>query len=50
MTPRTIVEKIWDSHVVTQQPGAPALLFIDQNDSGAYYWHGMIYSDSHFDK
>ena len=28
-TPRTIVEKIWDSHVVTQQPGAPALLYID---------------------
>src|SRR6187399_3112001 len=27
--PRTIVEKIWDSHVVSQQPGAPALLFID---------------------
>ena len=26
---RTIVEKIWDSHVVTQEPGAPALLFID---------------------
>src|SRR5215467_10741160 len=27
--PRTIVEKIWDSHVVTQEPGAPALLYID---------------------
>ncbi|MEO8096517.1 MAG: 3-isopropylmalate dehydratase large subunit [Acidobacteriota bacterium] len=27
--PRTINEKIWDSHVVSQQPGAPALLFID---------------------
>ncbi len=27
--PRTIIEKIWDSHVVTQQPGAPALLYID---------------------
>ncbi len=27
--PRTIVEKIWDSHVVAQHPGAPALLFID---------------------
>ncbi len=26
---KTIVQKIWDSHVVTQQPGAPALLFID---------------------
>src|SRR5258708_18269039 len=29
MRPRTIVEKIWDSHVVAEQPGAPALLYID---------------------
>jgi 3-isopropylmalate/(R)-2-methylmalate dehydratase large subunit len=29
MSARTIVEKIWDSHVVSQQPGAPALLYID---------------------
>jgi 3-isopropylmalate/(R)-2-methylmalate dehydratase large subunit len=28
-TPRTIIQKIWDSHVVAQQPGAPALLYID---------------------
>jgi 3-isopropylmalate/(R)-2-methylmalate dehydratase large subunit len=27
--PRTIIEKLWDSHVVQQQSGAPALLFID---------------------
>ena len=27
--PRTIVEKIWDNHVVAEQPGAPALLYID---------------------
>src|SRR5260370_11718860 len=27
--PRTIIEKIWDSHVVSQQPGAPALLYAD---------------------
>src|ERR1700683_3175474 len=26
---KTIVEKIWDSHVVAEKPGAPALLFID---------------------
>ncbi len=25
----TIVEKIWDAHVVSEQPGAPALLYID---------------------
>src|SRR5260370_1033067 len=27
--PRTIIEKLWDSHVVHQQPGPPALLYID---------------------
>ncbi len=27
--PRTIIQKIWDSHVVCQPPGAPALLYID---------------------
>jgi 3-isopropylmalate/(R)-2-methylmalate dehydratase large subunit len=27
--PRTIVEKIWDSHVVAERPGAPTLIFID---------------------
>ncbi len=27
--PRTIIEKVWDNHVVSQQPGAPALLFVD---------------------
>jgi 3-isopropylmalate/(R)-2-methylmalate dehydratase large subunit len=29
MKPRTIVEKIWDSHVVSEKPGAPALLYVD---------------------
>ncbi len=29
MKPRTIIEKVWDSHVVAQRPGAPALLYID---------------------
>src|SRR5512134_349055 len=27
--PKTLFEKIWDSHVVTEQPGAPAILYID---------------------
>ena len=27
--PRTIVEKIWTDHVVTQDPGAPAVLAVD---------------------
>src|ERR1041384_2373851 len=26
---RTIIEKLWDSHVVHEQPGTPALLYID---------------------
>jgi len=26
---RTIIEKIWDAHVVTEEPGAPALLYVD---------------------
>jgi len=29
MTPRTIIEKVWDNHIVYQQPGAPTLLYID---------------------
>ncbi len=29
MAPRTIIEKLWDAHVVHEQPGAPALLYID---------------------
>ncbi|HMD71438.1 MAG TPA: 3-isopropylmalate dehydratase large subunit [Bryobacteraceae bacterium] len=27
--PRTIIEKLWDSHVVYERPGAPTLLHID---------------------
>lgn len=27
--PRTIIEKVWDNHVVAERPGAPTLLFID---------------------
>ncbi|MGE5647932.1 MAG: 3-isopropylmalate dehydratase large subunit [Acidobacteriota bacterium] len=26
---QTIIEKVWNAHVVTEQPGAPALLYID---------------------
>ena len=29
MKPRTIIEKIWDNHIVAERPGVPALLFID---------------------
>lgn len=27
--PRTIIEKVWGTHVVAEQPGAPTLLYID---------------------
>jgi 3-isopropylmalate/(R)-2-methylmalate dehydratase large subunit len=27
--PRTIIEKIWDNHVVAERPGAPSLIYID---------------------
>jgi 3-isopropylmalate/(R)-2-methylmalate dehydratase large subunit len=27
--PRTIIEKVWDNHVVSARPGAPTLLYID---------------------
>ncbi|MCX6591214.1 MAG: 3-isopropylmalate dehydratase large subunit [Acidobacteria bacterium] len=27
--PKTIIEKLWDSHVVSEKEGAPALLYID---------------------
>jgi len=27
--PRTLFQKIWDDHVVAEQPGAPAVLYID---------------------
>ena len=27
--PRTIIEKVWDNHIVSEQPGAPALIYID---------------------
>src|SRR5207253_10529426 len=29
MAPKTLFEKIWDSHVVHQEPGKPAILYID---------------------
>ncbi len=31
MAPRTLYEKIWDSHVVHEEPGQPALLYIDRH-------------------
>jgi 3-isopropylmalate/(R)-2-methylmalate dehydratase large subunit len=29
MQPRTIIEKVWDNHVVAERPGTPTLLYID---------------------
>jgi 3-isopropylmalate/(R)-2-methylmalate dehydratase large subunit len=31
MPPRTMFEKIWDAHVVHQEPGKPAILYIDRH-------------------
>jgi len=31
MTPRTLLDKIWDAHVVSQQAGEPAILYIDMH-------------------
>ncbi|MBA2315922.1 MAG: hypothetical protein H0V87_11075, partial [Chloroflexi bacterium] len=28
-SPRTLFEKIWDDHVVAEEPGAPAVLAVD---------------------
>ncbi|MCA9923314.1 MAG: 3-isopropylmalate dehydratase large subunit, partial [Anaerolineales bacterium] len=27
--PKTIIDKIWENHIVTQEPGSPAVLYID---------------------
>ena len=29
MTPRTLFQKVWDAHVVHEQPGQPALVYVD---------------------
>src|SRR3990170_3639699 len=29
MAPKTMFEKIWDSHVVSDEPGKPSLLYVD---------------------
>ncbi|MDZ4800110.1 MAG: 3-isopropylmalate dehydratase large subunit [Bryobacteraceae bacterium] len=29
MQPRTIIEKLWEDHVVSERPGAPSLIYID---------------------
>ncbi|MGH9614084.1 MAG: 3-isopropylmalate dehydratase large subunit [Bryobacteraceae bacterium] len=29
MQPRTIIEKVWDNHIVAENPGAPALVYVD---------------------
>ncbi|MGB7470244.1 MAG: aconitase family protein, partial [Candidatus Acidiferrum sp.] len=31
MPPKTLYEKIWDSHVVYEEPGKPALIYIDRH-------------------
>jgi 3-isopropylmalate/(R)-2-methylmalate dehydratase large subunit len=31
MAPRTLYEKIWDAHVVREEPGKPSLIYIDRH-------------------
>jgi 3-isopropylmalate/(R)-2-methylmalate dehydratase large subunit len=31
MAPRTLYEKIWDSHIVRDEPGKPSLIYIDRH-------------------
>src|SRR6516225_6473383 len=31
MTPKTLYEKIWDNHVVYEEPGKPSLIYIDRH-------------------
>jgi len=31
MSPKTLYEKIWDAHLVHQEPGKPALIYIDRH-------------------
>jgi 3-isopropylmalate/(R)-2-methylmalate dehydratase large subunit len=31
MIPRTLYEKIWDNHVVREEPGQPSLIYIDRH-------------------
>ena len=31
MNPRTLYEKIWDAHIVREEPGQPTLLYIDRH-------------------
>jgi 3-isopropylmalate/(R)-2-methylmalate dehydratase large subunit len=31
MPPRTMYEKVWDAHVVVEEPGQPALIYIDRH-------------------
>ncbi|MDB6113370.1 MAG: 3-isopropylmalate dehydratase, large subunit, partial [Lacunisphaera sp.] len=28
-SPKTLFQKIWDSHIVAEEPGAPTVLYID---------------------
>ena len=31
MPPKTLYEKIWDAHVVHEEPGQPSLIYIDRH-------------------
>ncbi len=31
MTPKTLYQKIWDAHVVREDPGQPSIIYIDRH-------------------
>lgn len=43
-SPRTLFDKIWDSHVITERPGGDALLHIDRNfvHEGSFHAFGAL--------
>ena len=46
-SPRTLFDKIWDSHVIVEKPGGDALLHIDRNfvHEGSFHAFGALARD-----
>ena len=46
-SPRTLFDKIWDSHVIVEKPGGDALLHIDRNfvHEGSFHAFGALAKD-----
>jgi hypothetical protein len=48
--PDVSVAEVMYSEGWGQDGRGAALLFIAEDDCGRYYWHGLVYSNEHFDK